>query len=221
MDIQDIATATGKSNSRPVPPALSEVLDNLTRTLEGLDLSKVTGLDTVKADLKQSAFGKVVGANWTLAHIAKNLNHFKQFDNLIFESVEKIDDVTGQAIRRVDVKGVDNLPNGLKQETLYEFKSVIKAPPTSFKEQFVKDLKTDGVKNLSQIKWIFDGKKLNALDKDAFVDELEKVKNALDDPRVFELFKEYNNDLDIRTAEKLIEVMKSNNEWFSEVFKVE
>ena len=41
-----------------------------------------------------------------------------------------------------------------------EFKSVKDVPPANFLEQFGKDLKNTEVSDLSQIKWIFDGKKV-------------------------------------------------------------
>ena len=41
-----------------------------------------------------------------------------------------------------------------------EFKSVKDVPPANFLEQFSKDLKNTDVSDLSQIKWIFDGKKV-------------------------------------------------------------
>ena len=41
-----------------------------------------------------------------------------------------------------------------------EFKSVKDVPPGNFLEQFSKDLKNTDVSDLSQIKWIFDGKKV-------------------------------------------------------------
>ena len=40
------------------------------------------------------------------------------------------------------------------------FKSVKDVPPANFLEQFGKDLKNTEVSDLSQIKWIFDGKKV-------------------------------------------------------------
>ena len=43
--------------------------------------------------------------------------------------------------------------------TYFEFKSVKEVPPKNFNDQFVKDLLNDDVKDLSHIKWIFDGKK--------------------------------------------------------------
>ena len=41
-----------------------------------------------------------------------------------------------------------------------EFKSVKDVRPSNFLEQFGKDLKNTEVSDLSQIKWIFDGKKV-------------------------------------------------------------
>ena len=41
-----------------------------------------------------------------------------------------------------------------------EFKSVKDVPPGNFLEQFSKDLKNTNISDLSQIKWIFDGKKV-------------------------------------------------------------
>ena len=41
-----------------------------------------------------------------------------------------------------------------------EFKSVKGVPPANFLEQFGKDLKNSEVSDLSQVKWIFDGKKV-------------------------------------------------------------
>jgi len=41
-----------------------------------------------------------------------------------------------------------------------KFKSVKDVPPANFLEQFGKDLRNTEVSDLSQIKWIFDGKKV-------------------------------------------------------------
>ena len=43
--------------------------------------------------------------------------------------------------------------------TYFEFKSVKEVPPPPFNDQFAKDLLNDDVTNLSQLKWVFDGKK--------------------------------------------------------------
>ena len=43
----------------------------------------------------------------------------------------------------------------------YPFKSVKDVPPTNFLEQFGKDLANPDVSDLSQLKWVFDGKKVS------------------------------------------------------------
>ena len=59
------------------------------------------------------------------------------------------------------------------------FKSVIKVPPAHFADQFLKDLTNKDVTSLDQIKWIFDGKKLDNLPQDKFLKALESSKNKL------------------------------------------
>ena len=56
-----------------------------------------------------------------------------------------------------------------------EFKSVKDVPPSNILEQFCKDLKNTDVSDLSQIKWIFDGKKVTQ-------DELtETMRNTIEE----------------------------------------
>ena len=61
-----------------------------------------------------------------------------------------------------------------------EFKSVKDVPPANFLEQFGKDLKNSEVSDLSQIKWIFDGKKAPADFKEKMLEEIKKL-NIPDD----------------------------------------
>ena len=56
-----------------------------------------------------------------------------------------------------------------------EFKSVKDVPPANFLEQFSKDLKNSEVSDLSQIKWIFDGKKAPADFKEKMLEEIKKL----------------------------------------------
>ena len=56
-----------------------------------------------------------------------------------------------------------------------EFKSVKDVPPANFLEQFGKDLKNTDVSDLSQIKWIFDGKKAPADFKEKMLEEIKKI----------------------------------------------
>ena len=59
-----------------------------------------------------------------------------------------------------------------------EFKSVKDIPPANFLEQFGKDLKNSEVSDLSQIKWIFDGKKVT---QDELTNAVNKAIDKLPD----------------------------------------
>ena len=59
-----------------------------------------------------------------------------------------------------------------------EFKSVKDVPPSNFLEQFGKDLKNSEVSDLSQIKWIFDGKKVT---QDELTNAVNKAIDKLPD----------------------------------------
>lgn len=108
-------------------------LTNFARTLEDLT--------------KGQSF--TAGAEWTLRYVSKNANEFKG-QILSFELVENV----GGAQRRVDmISWKGSVPH------FYEFKSVKSVPPTDFLTQFGKDLANPEVNKLSQIKWVFDGKK--------------------------------------------------------------
>ena len=48
----------------------------------------------------------------------------------------------------------------MAKDIFYEFKSVKNIPPEHFFDQFGKDLLNNNVDKLSQLKWIFDGKKV-------------------------------------------------------------
>lgn len=70
-------------------------------------------------------------------------------------SFEVIEDVN-ETLRRVDIV----VPDEELGFVYYEFKSVKDVPPSHFLEQFSKDLANSKVTDLSQIRWIFDGKKV-------------------------------------------------------------
>ena len=87
-----------------------------------------------------------------------------------------------------------------------EFKSVKGVPPANFLEQFGKDLKNSEVSDLSQIKWIFDGKKVTQ-------DELtETMRNTIEEWKVpEEISDKWNlNDIeDVQTFKKqLLDIFK-------------
>ena len=73
-----------------------------------------------------------------------------------------------------------------------EFKSVKDIPPANFLEQFGKDLANSDVSDLSQIKWIFDGKKAPADFKEKMLEEIKKLNI---DPNVAEKLEFKNSQL--------------------------
>ena len=80
-----------------------------------------------------------------------------------------------------------------------EFKSVKDVPPANFLEQFGKDLKNSEVSDLSQIKWIFDGKKVT---QQQLTDAIKKTIDEWKVPK--EISDKWNlNDIeDVQTFKK-------------------
>ncbi len=91
----------------------------------------------------------------------------------------------------------------------YEFKSVTNIPPKNFAEQFLKDLEI--ADDLSQIKWYFDGKKISTLNKELFLQELEKVEIKR------ELIEKWINDLRRQSKDYFINFVSTN---FELIFKI-
>ena len=87
-----------------------------------------------------------------------------------------------------------------------EFKSVKDVPPANFLEQFGKDLKNTDVSDLSQIKWIFDGKKVT---QEQLTDAIKKTIDEWKVPE--EISDKWNlNDIeDVQTFKKqLLDIFK-------------
>ena len=87
-----------------------------------------------------------------------------------------------------------------------EFKSVKDVPPANFLEQFGKDLKNTDVSDLSQIKWIFDGKKVT---QQQLTDAIKKTIDEWKVPE--EISDKWNlNDIeDVQTFKKqLLDIFK-------------
>ncbi len=91
----------------------------------------------------------------------------------------------------------------------YEFKSVTNIPPHDFAQQFLKDLEI--ANDLSQIKWYFDGKKISNLDKELFLEELEKVEIKR------ELIEKWINDSRRQSKDYFINFVSTN---FELIFKI-
>lgn len=100
----------------------------------------------------------------------------------------------------------------------YEFKSVAKVPPAHFAEQFLKDLQN--ADNLDQIKWIFDGKKLDNLPQDKFLKALESSKNKLFSNSKVRKMLEDELDFKFENADELMDALKNDTEWFNKIFTI-
>lgn len=150
-----------------------QVLNNLDLFANNMAKNNVTLNDFNKVlnQLTQEV-SKRDGANWIVEYLAKNSDQFKG-KTIKFEEFNS----TTLGGRFIDV--TDETFNFNK--IFYEFKSVKTVPPKDFAEQFMKDL--SNAKNLSQIKWIFNGSKnppnfkqnmLEAIDKLPLTDDLGK-----------------------------------------------
>lgn len=88
-----------------------------------------------------------------------------------------------------------------------------KVPPTQFKEQFIKDLAREDVENLSQIKWIFDGKKTPENFKKNMLDAIDKLPLKDGTSLTDDLVKKFG----VKNSDELINLIESK---FENIFKL-
>ena len=139
-------------------PSWKQIWTSCETFIRNFDKKNIEHLEYVLGDLKKES-NFMVGAEWTLRYVGNHADEFAG-KKLIFESTENISD----NIRRADLKVEETIVNPTGKQTtkytFYEFKSVQEIPPYNFTEQFGKDLLNDKVNDLSQLKWVFDGKKV-------------------------------------------------------------
>ena len=130
------------------------------------------------------------------------LSHSEEFKGRVITFENRLD--AGEKVRRMDVTvgTVENM-------VYYEFKSVTNIPPKNFAEQFLKDLEI--ANDLSQIKWYFDGRKISTLNKELFLEELEKVE--IDD----KLILKWTSRLQEQTKESFLRFIDEN---FGRIFQI-
>ena len=130
------------------------------------------------------------------------LSHPEEFKGRVITFESRWD--AGEKVRRMDVTvgSVENM-------VYYEFKSVTNIPPKNFAEQFLKDLEI--ANDLSQIKWYFDGRKISTLNKELFLEELEKVE--IDD----KLISKWTSNLQESTKKSFLEFIDDN---FNIIFQI-
>ena len=131
------------------------------------------------------------------------LSHPEEFKGRVITFESQAD--VGSNVRRVDVVTTGENNNSI----YYEFKSITHIPPKNFARQFLKDLEV--AENLEQIKWYFDGKKISNLDKELFLEELEKVE--IDD----KLISKWTSNLQESTKKSFLEFIDDN---FNIIFQI-
>jgi hypothetical protein len=154
---------------------------------EGLDAlvwrgTQFNNLGSVLADLQKGGNFKV-GAQWVETFITNPANI-----DLFAGKIPNFESVVAGLGREIDL---------MVEGIYYEFKSVAAAslPPDKFKIQFYKDLMNGNITNLSQIRWIFDGRKLNGvvLPKVDFLNQLR----ALPDDDQLRILNKWRNELSL------------------------
>ena len=138
---------------------------------------------------------KEIGAEWTFRHLGEHPEMYRE-KHLHFECVEHVGE-NGDKIRYVDMKAYDD---EMAKDIFYEFKSVKNIPPEHFFDQFGKDLLNNNVDELSQLKWIFDGKKVTQTQL------TEKMKKAIKEWNIPDnVLKKwgYEGELDLFKKDKL------------------
>ena len=88
------------------------------------------------------------------------LSHPEEFKGRVITFESRLE--LGKTTRIVDVV----VDASSTRPCYYEFKSVTNIPPHDFAQQFLKDLEI--ANDLSQIKWYFDGKKIDGASPDSF-----------------------------------------------------
>ena len=139
--------------------------------------------------------GKSDGANWVITYITKHIGEFKG-RKLVFEEFNS----TTLGGRFIDITDETFSFNKI----FYEFKSVKTVPPKDFAEQFMKDL--SNAKNLSQIKWIFNGSKNPPNFKQNMLEAIDKL------PLTEDLARKFLQNVRKPNKQKLLEELNSNFE---------
>jgi hypothetical protein len=135
----------------------SKAVGNELFRIDETGFKKVLGnlMDGVDGSTSSRIKIKEIGAEWTFRHLGEHPEMYTD-KYLQFECVEHVGE-NGDKIRYVDMKAYDY---EMAKDMFYEFKSVKNIPPEHFFDQFGKDLLNNNVDELSQLKWIFDGKKV-------------------------------------------------------------
>ena len=173
----------------------AQIVSNLRVLIDKFDPNKVKRLEVLVNNLGHAESSFREGAEWTLRYLANNADEFTGASKISFEVLEILPDG-----RKRIADMVVEYPRGSK--VYYEFKSVRNLPPKDFIQQFSNDL-TRLNAEMNNLKWVFDGKKIQAKD-------LQKLRNKLESIITNKIAQGYGYD----SANAMIEVL------FNKVFVV-
>lgn len=167
-----------------------------------------------------NAFYTVVGANWVLKYMQGHPNEFSTATNIRFEESTEFDE---------EGRRISDLILTKRTKTIYyEFKSyqTSSLPPHKFIEQFTKDLLHEELKELTQLKWVFDGNKTNKTAvRTSLQERLVAEKKQLAPKKTIDMFNSLAKDTkygkDVTNVTQLVKYLKdSNAQWFNAIFRV-
>ena len=128
------------------------------------------------------------GAEWTLRYLANNADEFTGASKVSFE----VQEILPNGRKRIADMVVEY---PLESRVYYEFKSVKNLPPKDFIQQFSNDLTRLNAR-MDNLKWVFDGKKIQAKD-------LQKLRNKLESVITDDMARNYGYD----DADDMIKVL--------------
>ena len=151
-------------------------------------MNNIKGLKLLINNLGHTESSFREGAEWTLRYLANNADEFTGASKVSFEVLEILPDG-----RKRIADMVVEYP--LESRVYYEFKSVKNLPPKDFIQQFSNDLTRLNAR-MDNLKWVFDGKKIQAKD-------LQKLRNKLESVITDDMARNYGYD----DADDMIKVL--------------
>lgn len=154
----------------------AQIVSNLRVLIDKFAPNKIKGLELLVNNLGHTESSFREGAEWTLRYLANNADEFTGASKISFEVLERLPDgrkrIADMVVEYPDLSLV-----------YYEFKSVKNLPPKDFIKQFSNDL-TRLNAEMNNLKWVFDGKKIQAKD-------LQKLRNKLESVITDDMAKNY------------------------------
>lgn len=157
----------GKIASTVNTEGYAQIVTNLRTFIDKFDHNKVKQLKELVKLFGHPEPPFREGAEWTLRYLANHADELNKASSISFEISETLP--TGK--QRIADMVVEH---PLQGTIYYEFKSVKNLPPNDFVEQFSKDLSRPNF-NINNLKWVFDGKKIQAKDLQRLRKTLEGI----------------------------------------------